>query len=111
MTGSALFVIERPLTGEPADTRSPDRRLFDSGFSGSLHSVQSRYQHPAPAITVSPVQRTEADPGTVGTAADWLLRFRLHPSPAPELAADHSAPEAGSVAPAELAPTGPESRP
>jgi hypothetical protein len=111
LTGSALFVIERPLTGELADTRSPVRRFFDSGFSGSLRSVQSRYRHSAPALTVPPVQRTEADPGTVGSAADWLLRVILLPSPAPELAAHHSAPEAGSAAPGELAPAGPESQP
>ncbi|HEY6786592.1 MAG TPA: hypothetical protein VI365_04700, partial [Trebonia sp.] len=31
--------------------------------------------------------RQEANPGTVGTAADWLLRFLLHPRPSLKLAA------------------------
>jgi hypothetical protein len=83
---SAPYVIERPLTGELADIRSPVRQFFDSRFSGGLRNVQSRYRQSAHALTVPPVQRTEADPGTVGTAADWLLRFLLHPSPSLELA-------------------------
>ena len=87
MTSSAVYTIERPLTGELADIRSPVRQFFDSRFSSGLRGVQGRYRHSAPALTVPPVQRTEADPGTVGTAADWLLRFLLHPSPALELAA------------------------
>ena len=108
MTGSALYVIERPLIGELSDTRPPVRRFFDSRFSGGLCTVRSRYRHCVPALTVLPVKRTEATP--VGTAADWLLRFLLHPSPALELAEDHSAAGAQGGAPGELAPTGPEFR-
>jgi hypothetical protein len=32
------------------------------------------------------VDRADADPGTVGTAADWLLRFLVHPQPDRHLA-------------------------
>ncbi len=87
MTGSAPYVIERPLTGELADIHSPVRQFFDSRFSSGLRNIQSRYRQSAPALTVPPVLRADANPGTVGTAADWLLRFLLHPSPALELAA------------------------
>lgn len=110
MTGSALCVIERPLTGEFVDTRSPVRRFLDSRFSGGLRNVQIRYRHFGPVLTVQPVRRTEGGTATVGTAGDWLLRFLLHPSPALEPAADHSAAGARPAAPGKLAPAGPESR-
>jgi hypothetical protein len=87
VSSSVLYVIERPLTGELADVRSPVRQFFDSRFSSGLRNVQGCYRQSAPALTVPPVQRTEADPRTVGTAADWLLRFLLHRRPALELAA------------------------
>jgi hypothetical protein len=35
---------------------------------------------------VSGVARAEADPATVGTAADWLLRFLVRPKPDMHLA-------------------------
>ena len=110
MTDSAPYVIERPVAGEFADTRSPARRFFDSRIRGGLRNVRGRYQHSETALTAPPVRWTEADPGTVSTAADWLQRFLLHPSPALEIAADHLAPRAWSAAPDELAPAGPESR-
>lgn len=103
MSSSVHYVIERPLTGELADIRSPVRQFFDSRFSSGLRSVQGRYRQSAPALTVPPVQRTEADPRTVGTAADWLLRFLLHPSPALELAA-RGAPS-GTGGPPVMSPT------
>ena len=31
--------------------------------------------------------QAEANPGTLGTAADWLLRFLVHPRPSLRLAA------------------------
>jgi hypothetical protein len=40
--------------------------------------VQRRYRKAAPALAVS---SSEANPGTVGTAADWLLRFLVYPAP------------------------------
>jgi hypothetical protein len=82
-----IYTIERSLTGELADIRSPVRQFFGSRFVSGLHGVQTRYRQSAPALAVPPVDRNEADPGTVGTAADWLLRFLLHPSPSLELAA------------------------
>ncbi len=87
MTVSDHYRIERPLTAELADLRSPIRQFFDLRFSGGLRDVQRRYRQPAHPLTVPPVLQTEANPGTVGTAADWLLRFLLHPAPALELAA------------------------
>lgn len=41
----------------------------------------------APPLAVRAVPRGEANPGTVGTAADWLLRFLVHPRPSVHLAA------------------------
>lgn len=87
MTSSFLYKIERPLTAELADIRSPVRQFFDSRFTSGLRTVQSRYRQSGPVLTVPPAQRAEADPGTIGTAADWLLRFLVHPSPRLELAA------------------------
>jgi len=87
VTNPGLYKIEHPLTGELADICSPVRQFFDSRFSTGLRNVQSRYRQSAPALAVPPVERAEADPGTVGTAADWLLRFLLYPSPSLELAA------------------------
>jgi hypothetical protein len=110
LTDSALYVIEFPLAGELADTRSPVRRFFDSRISGGLRNVRGRYRHSKTALTVPPVRRTESDPGTVGTAADRLQWFLQHPSPALEIAADHSASRAWPAALGELAPAGPESR-
>jgi hypothetical protein len=81
-----FYTVQRPLTGELADPRSPVRQFFDSRFGGGLRGVQTRYRQSAPIIAVPPVDRSEANPGTVGTAADWLLRFLLHPSPSLELA-------------------------
>jgi len=110
LTDSALYVIERPLAGKLADTRLPVRRVFDSRIGGGLRNVRGRFCYSEAVLTVPPVRRTEADPGTVGTAADWPQRFLLHPSPALEIAADHSASGAWSSAPGELAPVGPKSR-
>ena len=110
MTDSALYVIERPLAGKLADTRLPVRRVFDSRIGGGLRNVRGRFCYSEAVLTVPPVRRTEANPGTVGTAADWPQRFLLHPSPALEIAADDSASGAWSAAPGELAPAGPKSR-
>jgi hypothetical protein len=41
----------------------------------------------APSLVVPSADRQEANPGTVGTAADWLLRFLLYPKPSLALAA------------------------
>lgn len=39
------------------------------------------FRQAAPPLAVPPVPQAEANPGTVGTAADWMLRFLLHPRP------------------------------
>jgi hypothetical protein len=78
----------RPLTGELQDKGSPVRQFLDERFISGLREVQRRYRVAAPALVVPGVPRDAADPGTVGTAADWLLRFVLHPRPSLELASD-----------------------
>ena len=52
-----------------------------------LKDVQAAYRSGAGPIVVPGVSREEADPGTIGTAADWLLRFLVYPSPSLRLAA------------------------
>jgi hypothetical protein len=48
--------------------------------------VQRGYREGAPALVVPGAAQSEANPGTVGTAADWLLRFLVHPEPHLDLA-------------------------
>jgi hypothetical protein len=71
----------RPLTEELKDLDSPIRQFLDRRFTGGLPEVQRRYSTGAPALVVPSVPREAADPGTIGTAAEWLLRFALHPRP------------------------------
>jgi hypothetical protein len=52
-----------------------------------LRDVQRRYRQAGPALAVPSADRQEANPGTIGTAADWLLRFLFHPRPSLKLAA------------------------
>ena len=75
-----------PLTEELKDKDSPARRFLDERFTVGLRDVQRRYRTAAPALVVPTVPREDANPGTVGTAADWLLRFMLHPRPSLRLA-------------------------
>jgi hypothetical protein len=77
----------RPLTAELDKKESPVRRFFDERFTNGLRDVQRRYRQAAPPLVVPSADRAEANPGTVGTAADWLLRFMLHPWPSLKLAA------------------------
>jgi hypothetical protein len=77
----------RPLTGELDRKDSPVRRFFDDRFTGGLRDVQRRYRQGAPALVVASADRQSANPGTVGTAVDWLLRFMLYPLPSLALAA------------------------
>src|SRR5258708_40132195 len=77
----------RPLTAELDKKESPVRRFFDERFTNGLRDVQRRYRQAAPPLVVPSADRAEANPGTVGTAADWLLRFLLHPRPSLKLAA------------------------
>jgi hypothetical protein len=76
-----------PLTAELGTKSSPVRRFLDERFTVGLREVQRRYRQAAPPLVVPSASRQEANPGTVGTAADWLLRFLLHPKPSLALAA------------------------
>lgn len=67
--------------GRPAGSRKstvPVRHFFDERFSAGLREVQRRYRQSSTALSVPPGQ---ANPGTVGTAADWMLRFLAQPQP------------------------------
>jgi hypothetical protein len=74
------------LTAELDSKDSPVRRFLDERFTVGLRDVQRRYRQAAPSLVVPSADRQEANPGTVGTAADWLLRFLLHPKPSLALA-------------------------
>ena len=78
--------IRGPLTAEVSNPQSPVRQFLDERFTVGLRDIQGRYRENAPSQVVPPVPRSDANPGTVGTAADWLLRFLIHPSPIPDLA-------------------------
>jgi hypothetical protein len=53
------------------------RQFFDARFTSGMRDAQRRYRESAPPLAVPGVPRSDADPGTVGTAADWLLRFLI----------------------------------
>ncbi len=78
--------IRGPLTAEVGNPRSPVRQFLDERFTFALRDVQRRYREAAPPEAVPPAPGSDANPRTVGTAADWLLKFLLHPCPAPDLA-------------------------
>jgi hypothetical protein len=80
-------MIRGPLTAELNTKDSPVRRFLDERFTSGLRDVQRRYRQASPALVVPSADRQEANPGTVGTAADWLLRFMLYPQPSLKLAA------------------------
>ena len=84
-------MIRGPLTAELNNKDSPVRRFLDERFTSGLRDVQRRYRQASPAFVVPSADRQEANPGTVGTAADWLLRFMLHPRPSLKLAAASAA--------------------
>jgi hypothetical protein len=73
--------IRRPLTRELEDAGSPVRQFLDARFTSGLRDAQRRYRESAPPLAVPGVPRADADAGTVGTAADWLLRFLICPQP------------------------------
>lgn len=68
------------LTREIDRTESPVRQFLNR-FTVGLKDIQRRYRQDAPTIAVEPVDNRAVNPGTLGTAADWLLRFLVHPSP------------------------------
>jgi hypothetical protein len=76
----------RPLTAELEIKDSPVRHFLDERFTSGLRDVQRRYRQANPPLAVHSADRQDANPGTVGTAADWLLRFMSHPRPSLSLA-------------------------
>jgi hypothetical protein len=78
--------IRGPLTAEIADVRSPVRRFLSGRFSSGLRDLQRRYRQGAQPLAVPAAPPAEVNPSTLGTAADWLLRFLLHPRPSLKLA-------------------------
>jgi len=76
----------RALTREIADTRSPVRRFLNERFANGLVDVQREFRSPAPAMVVPTVPSGQANPGTIGGAADWLLRFLTFSHPDAHLA-------------------------
>jgi hypothetical protein len=71
--------IRGPLTAAIADVRSPVRQFLSDRFTSGLRDLQRRYRQGAPPLAIPAAPPAEANPGTVGTATDWLLRFLLHP--------------------------------
>ncbi len=80
--GYRACMTNRPVRGSlnalVKDHRSPVRRFLAARFSAGLHGVQRRYRESVPELAVP---SGGARPGTVAGAADWLLRFLVHPAP------------------------------
>ncbi|HEX3961883.1 MAG TPA: hypothetical protein VHZ03_35530 [Trebonia sp.] len=83
---SQPHVIRGPLTREIDNPSSPVRQFLDDRFSGGLRDVQRRFRQATPPLAVPSVPQAEANPGTVGGATDWLLRFMACPDPSVDLA-------------------------
>lgn len=81
VAASQPYVIQGPLTAEIANVRSPVRQFLGELCANGLRDVQRRYREAASELAVPGAPRSEADPGTVGTAADWLLRFLVDSEP------------------------------
>jgi len=93
--------IRGPLTAELANVRSPVRRFLDARFLSGLREAQRRYRGEVRGLVIPGADRQEVNPGTLGGAADSLLRFLLHPAPSLELAitgAGFFGPRSGLVA-------------
>ena len=69
-------VTRGPLTAEIARIRSPVRQFLGERFTSGLRDLQRRYREAAPSLAVPGVDRADADPGTVGTGADWICIWR-----------------------------------
>ena len=85
--GMSRYSIQGPLTYELAQKDSPIRRFFDDRLAPGLKDVQAAYRRAAGPLLVPGVPREAADAGTIGTAADWMMRFLAHPNPSLRLAA------------------------
>ena len=75
------YTIRGPLTYELARKDSPVRQFFDDRLTAGLKEVQAAYRAAASPVLVPGVPREVADAGTIGTAADWLMRFLVSPGP------------------------------
>lgn len=80
------YTIRGPLTYELARKDSPVRQFFDDRLTAGLKEVQAAYRAAASPVLVPGVPREVADAGTIGTAADWLMRFLVSPVPSLGLA-------------------------
>jgi hypothetical protein len=87
ISGMTRYVIRGPLTYELAQKDSPIRRFFDDRLTPGLKDAQAAYRTAAGPILIPGVPREAADAGTIGTAADWMMRFLVHPNPSLRLAA------------------------
>jgi hypothetical protein len=74
--------VHRSLTAALGDSRSPVRLFLHERFPNA-RDVQRRYREYAADLIIP---GNQANPATVGTAADWLLRFLVHPQPEVRLA-------------------------
>lgn len=70
------------LTRHLEQPSSPVRRFFEERF-GNVAGTQRCYREGAGSLLVP---ASGANPGTFGGAADWLLRFLVHPTPEVHLA-------------------------
>jgi hypothetical protein len=80
-------MIRGPLTYELSLKDSPIRQFFDDRLTSGLKYAQAEYRAGAGPLLIPGVPREVADAGTIGTAADWMLRFLVHPNPSLRLAA------------------------
>jgi hypothetical protein len=85
------YVIRGPLTYELAQKDSPIRQFFDDRLGTGLKDAQAAYRSATGPVLVPGVPRETADPGTIGTAADWMMKFLVHPTPSLGLAAQGAA--------------------
>ncbi len=83
---SQPYVIRGSLTRELDNINSPVRQFLDERFTSGLKDLQRRFRQAAPPAVVPSAPQAEANPGTVGGAADWLLRFMVCPDPSVSLA-------------------------
>ncbi len=87
ISGMSRYVIRGPLTYELALKDSPIRQFFDDRLTPGLKDAQTAYRTAAGPILIPGVPREAADAGTIGTAADWMMRFLVHRNPSLRLAA------------------------
>lgn len=79
-------MIQGPLTTEIASKDSAVRQFFDDRLGTHLREVQATYRAGRGPILVPGVSADLANAGTIGTAADWLMRFLACPVPSLHLA-------------------------